>query len=93
MDDKDIMQLAAEVDTVILDWCIKEKTTPLLLAGIVLARLTWLNDMVDTGDDYRKLCGFISHQTKSKIDTSLMQDPTDFTEANQWLKKFMNTDT
>jgi hypothetical protein len=88
MDDDKIMEIAAKVDSSILDWCQTMDVSPLSLSGIVMARLTCMNDMVNTGEDFRKLCMFISEQTgKNKSQTEL-PEPTDFSQANQWLEQF-----
>jgi hypothetical protein len=60
MDDQTIHEIAAKVDAAIIDWCIQSQAGPLTLSGIILARLTWLNDMVNDGKDFRELCKFIS---------------------------------
>ena len=61
MDDETLHQIAAKVDTAIRDLCIQHGTGPLALSGIILARLTWLNDQVNDGKDFRNLCRFISN--------------------------------
>ena len=60
MDEETLHQIAAKVDTAIRDLCIQHGTGPLALSGIILARLTWLNDQVNDGKDFRNLCRFIS---------------------------------
>ena len=60
MDDETLHQIAAKIDTAIMDLCIQHGTGPLALSGIILARLTWHNDQVNDGKDFRNLCRFIS---------------------------------
>lgn len=60
MDDETLHQIAAKVDTAIRDLCIQHGTGPLALSGIILARLTWHNDQINDGKDFRNLCRFIS---------------------------------
>jgi len=66
MDDQIIHEIAAKVDAAIIDWCMQSQAGPLTLSGIILARLTWLNDMVNDGEDFRNLCRFISDRPQVK---------------------------
>lgn len=87
MKDANLLELAARVDETLLDWCMNSQMSPLALSGVVLARLSHLNDIVTSGDDFRELCVFVS-QNSSASQREDSAEPTDFTQANQWLEQF-----
>ena len=89
MDDQTIHEIAAKVDAAIIDWCMQSQAGPLTLSGIILARLTWLNDMVNDGEDFRNLCRFISDRPQVK-QPGLYPDPlvNDLDQAQELLRRF-----
>ena len=62
MNDERLKELAMKVDAIIYSLCQEVDMQPLVLSGILLARLTHLNDMMQTGSDFRKLADFIKNQ-------------------------------
>ena len=87
MDDQTIHEIAAKVDAAIIDWCLQSQAGPLTLSGIILARLTWLNDMVNDGKDFRELCKFISDRPQAKHHTQY-PEPQDLDQAQALLRRF-----
>jgi hypothetical protein len=65
----------------------KNGTGPLTLSGIILARLTWFNDITDQGSDFRELCGFISNQPV-RGQSEVLDPVSDCSQAKQLLQKF-----
>ena len=89
MDDQTIHEIAAKVDAAIIDWCIQSQAGPLTLSGIILARLTWLNDMVNDGEDFRNLCRFISDRPQVKKPGSYPEPlVNDLDQAQELLRRF-----
>lgn len=89
MDDQTIHEIAAKVDAAIIDWCMQSQAGPLTLSGIILARLTWINDMVNDGEDFRNLCRFISDRPQAKK-SGLYPEPlvNDLDQAQALLRRF-----
>lgn len=89
MDDQTIHEIAAKVDAAIIDWCMQSQAGPLTLSGIILARLTWLNDMVNDGEDFRNLCRFISDRPQVKKSGSYPEPlVNDLDQAQALLRRF-----
>ena len=89
MDDQTIHEIAAKVDAAIIDWCIQSQAGPLTLSGIILARLTWINDMVNDGKDFRDLCKFISDRPQVKKSGSYPEPlVNDLDQAQELLRRF-----
>lgn len=89
MDDQTIHELAAKVDQAIIDWCMQSQAGPLTLSGIILARLTWINDMVNDGKDFRDLCRFISDRPQVKQSVSYPEPlVNDLDQAQELLRRF-----
>ena len=89
MNDERLKELAMKVDAIIYSLCQEVDMQPLVLSGIVLARLTHLNDMMQTGSDFRKLADFIKNQPVIDYGENKAED---YTQANDLLKKFMKKD-
>ena len=89
MDDQTIHEIAAKVDAAIIDWCMQSQAGPLTLSGIILARLTWLNDMVNDGEDFRNLCRFISDRPQVNKSGSYTEPlVNDLDQAQELLRRF-----
>ena len=86
MKDDRVKELAMKVDNIIYELCQEVDMQPLVLSGIMLARLTHLNDMMHTGRDFRKLAEFIKNQPIVDYDNASKED---FSQANAILSKFM----
>jgi len=85
MSDEDIRELAIKIDDIILNLCAECNGAPLILSGILLARLTYLNDILETGKDFRELTKFISRQPIMSLQDEVIKN---FDDANAILAKF-----
>lgn len=87
MNEDDIKNLALEMDVALTQLCITCNNQPLILSGVLLARLTHFNDFLGCGKDFRDLCKFISERPihdPSALDSKL----GDLKEAKELLKQF-----
>ena len=82
-----IRAVAAEVDDALIQWCTQAALGPLALSGIILARLTHLNDMCNQGSDWRKLCEYI-HGTPVRPSDQYDHPVSDLTQAQQILQRY-----
>ena len=85
--DEDIRTLALHTDVVLTELCKRANNAPLVLSGVLLARLTHFNDFLGCGQDFRDLCKFISERPihdPSALDSKIKN----FDEANEVLMKF-----
>jgi hypothetical protein len=88
MNEDELKDLALEMDVALTHLCAVCNNQPLVLSGVLLARLTHFNDFLGCGQDFRDLCKFISQRPihdPSALDSKM--DNVD--EANKLLKKFM----
>jgi hypothetical protein len=85
MSDQEIREVAARIDDIILNLCADCHGAPLILSGILLARLTYLNDILETGKDFRELVKFIARQPVMSLEDETIKN---FDDANALLAKF-----
>ena len=82
-----IRAVAAEVDDALIQWCTQAELGPLAVSGIILARLTHLNDLCNNGQDWRKLCEFIQG-TPIRPSDQYDHPVSDLTEAQHILQRY-----
>ena len=81
-----LKKMAAIMDDTLMELLHLCEGQPLILTGILMARLTHLNDIIGTGSDFRKLAKFVSDNCNDIPVTDTHID--DFTQAENILKKF-----
>ena len=82
-----ILAVAHQVDDALIQWCTQAALGPLALSGIILARLTHLNDMCNQGPDWRKLCEYIQG-TPVRPSDQYDHPVSDLTQAQQILQRY-----
>jgi len=84
--DETLKDLAAIIDVGLLELLLVCNNQPLVLSGILMARLTCLNDTLGTGKDFRKLAKFVS--SNRSVPEHKEEPITDLSNAEALLKKF-----
>ena len=67
MNEDDIKNLALEMDVALTQLCITCNNQPLILSGVLLARLTHFNDFLGCGKDFRDLCKYPEEKKSTEI--------------------------
>ena len=73
IDSLELMGPVGVVDDFILQFCIENKFPALLASSIILARLMWLNNLANSGEDFAKLL----HSIADSIDKNEFDKPID----------------
>jgi hypothetical protein len=81
-----LKELAAIMDVNLLELLHLCDDQPLILSGILMARLACLNDTIGTGKDFRKLAEFVA--SNQSVSVHKDEPITDFSNAEALLKKF-----
>lgn len=68
LDNMDVETIAEDIDTMILDLCLKHKMDPFLMSGVILARLSLCAEAGQYIEDYKELLEAVKERCNGSHD-------------------------